>query len=546
VTDDVTDDEGTPPTGVSRLTPEALDLVLASLLERRPRAGVAAIGESGLFVPLPDGLPLDGHPEITGVASAFQLVRPEDHPVLVDVWEQARLHGSAGGVVHPVDDPRRQVAMHVLDLRHRFGTFIGVMVGYRAGGAAPDEVEERLRPRVCTVTKDEVAVATGCDRAATLMLGFRADELVGRLSLEFLHPDDHQRAITSWMDLMHRPGSSRRVRVRHLRADGSWLWVEMTNHNRMADPDVGQVVCELVDISEEMAAQEAVRASEQLLRRLTEALPVGVVQLDPSRRVVYANDRTTSVLGRRLTAPPGSGYRDLVAAVVREGDRERLEALVTAALDDGVDGDLELEIHWVGGVVRRIEVAVRALTHEDRVSGALLCLSDVTESAALREELFRRATVDTLTGCLTRAALLPRLEELLAEAAPGAGRAVSVLFFDLDGFKRINDDHGHAVGDDLLAAVGARLLAEVAPGALVGRLGGDEFLVVGTAQATAEQVAAEAIRLRDAVQLVALLDGRVVSRVTVGWAWTDRPRDAAALVAAADADMYTHKTGRRR
>ena len=543
MTDDLTDGEAVPAT-VSRLTPETLDLVLASLLARRPRAGVAALGDHGGFVPLPAGLPLDGHPEITGVATPFQLVRDEDHPVLVDLWERARLHGSAGGVVHLADDPERKVAMHVVDLRERYGVLLGLVVGYRGASAGPgDDDGERLRPRVCTVTKNDVAVTTGCDSAAVRMLGFAPEELVGRRSLEFLHPDDHQRAIASWMDLTHRPGSSRRVRVRHRLADGGWLWVEMTNHNLLEDPDVRAVVCELVDVSEEMAAQEAVRASEQLLRRLTDALPVGVVQLDPARRVVYANDRTTSVLGRPLAGRSGAGWADLVA-VVDPADRDRLERLVGAALEDAVDGDTEVGIAWVGGAARRLEVTVRPLTHEGRVSGALLCLADVTDAAALREELFRKATVDTLTGCLTRAALLPQLDELLAAAAPG--RAVCVLFFDLDGFKRINDDHGHAVGDDLLAAIGSTLLAQARPGALVGRLGGDEFLVVDTAAGSPEQARAEAIRLRDAVHLVALLGGRVVTRVSVGWAWTDRPQDAAALVAAADADMYSHKTGRRR
>lgn len=537
----MSDDDAVPVT-VSRLTPEAVEMVLASLLARRPRAGVAALAESGRFVPLPAGLPLDGHPEVTGAASAFDLVTPDDHAVLVDIWERARMHGSAGGVVHQISAPDRQVAMHVLDLRERFGVFLGVVVGYRAD-ARPVDDGERLRPRVCTVTKDSIAVTVGVDRAATLMLGFPQEELVGRRSLEFLHPDDHQRAIASWMDLTHRPGSTRRVRVRHRRGDGSWLWVDMTNHNRLEDPEVGLVVCELVDVSEEMAAQEAVRASEQLLRRLTDALPVGVLQLDPERRVVYANDRTTSVLGRTVTGRAGSGYEELVA-VVAPDDRDRLERLVAGALVDGADGDLEVGIAWVGGAVRRLEVTARPLHHEGRVSGVLLCLADITDAAALREELFRKATVDTLTGCLTRAALLPKLEELLAVAAPG--RTVSVLFFDLDGFKRINDEHGHAAGDDLLARTGERLRTEASPGSLVGRLGGDEFLVVCTTAHAPEQARAEAIRLRDAVQLVALDGGRVVSRVSVGWAWTDRPQDAAALVAAADADMYTHKVGRRR
>ena len=100
----------------------------------------------------------------------------------------------------------------------------------------------------------------------------------------------------------------------------------------------------------------------------------------------------------------------------------------------------------------------------------------MTDSIAMREELRRRATHDELTGCLNRAAITRALEQSIDDGEPGAQRAL--LFIDLDGFKEVNDDHGHAAGDELLRAVAGHLRASVRAGDLVGRLGGDEFLVL--------------------------------------------------------------------
>jgi len=115
----------------------------------------------------------------------------------------------------------------------------------------------------------------------TALLGWTPAELSGRRSLDLVHPDDHERAIASWMDMLSTPpGAARRVRLRHLHKNGQAVWFEITNHNHLADADRPGVIAEMLDISDEMAAQEAVRAAEQLMRRLTETLPLGILQID--------------------------------------------------------------------------------------------------------------------------------------------------------------------------------------------------------------------------------------------------------------------------
>jgi diguanylate cyclase (GGDEF)-like protein len=134
-------------------------------------------------------------------------------------------------------------------------------------------------------------------------------------------------------------------------------------------------------------------------------------------------------------------------------------------------------------------------------SGAIICISDVTERARMREELEIRATYDALTGCHNRASILAALERAMqAPSSRDAGTAV--LFVDLDRFKHVNDRWGHAVGDQLLRRTSERLTANARGGDLVGRLGGDEFLVVCENVATEEQAAAIGERIAAALREV--------------------------------------------
>ena len=110
--------------------------------------------------------------------------------------------------------------------------------------------------------------------------------------------------------MLTAPGHDQRVRLRHLMASGGWLWVEITNRNLLAEPD-SRIVTEMVDISDEMAAQDALRASEQRLRLLAESLPVGVLQLEADRHISYANERLTAITGVPLTRAVDRQFRHL-------------------------------------------------------------------------------------------------------------------------------------------------------------------------------------------------------------------------------------------
>ncbi len=116
---------------------------------------------------------------------------------------------------------------------------------------------------------------------------------------------------------------------------------------------------------------------------------------------------------------------------------------------------------------------------------------------AMQHELRERATRDPLTGALNRGAVLEALRLELSRARRPGG-SVSVLLLDVDHFKRINDEHGHPAGDEVLREIVRRLTASLRPHDSIGRYGGEEFLVV-LPGSDAAGAAATAERLRDVI-----------------------------------------------
>ncbi|MDP1734848.1 MAG: EAL domain-containing protein [Sulfuritalea sp.] len=107
----------------------------------------------------------------------------------------------------------------------------------------------------------------------------------------------------------------------------------------------------------------------------------------------------------------------------------------------------------------------------------VVTLRDITDRKKAEDELTRRATHDPLTGLPNRALIRERLAAAL-QRSRRSGLSIALLFVDLDGFKLINDTHGHEAGDALLKTVAARLIEQVRPGDTVARLAGDEFVVL--------------------------------------------------------------------
>ena len=156
--------------------------------------------------------------------------------------------------------PSQWMTLHFLDLRAAHGALLCVLLPSDEGpakqrNATADEVAPAA-PRFCTLTEDETGIVLDIDESFTQMLGYKAEEVIGKPVLDQVHPDDRARSVEGWMAML----STRRIqqmRLRRTRADGSWIWVDSTLHNYLNEPDRNDVLVELVDVSAEMARRRA-------------------------------------------------------------------------------------------------------------------------------------------------------------------------------------------------------------------------------------------------------------------------------------------------
>ena len=191
------------------------------------------------------------------------------------------------------------------------------------------------------------------------------------------------------------------------------------------------------------------------------------------------------------------------------------------------------------------ELATTVSTDVDGMTSVLAQFLDVDARKTQESSLEQAAARDSLTGLANRSRLVPSIQSLL-DAGPST--TAGLLFIDLDGFKAVNDRHGHEAGDAVLVKAADRLVAHVRPDDTVLRLGGDEFVVVCPVDtaAGAHPLAALAARLERALAVPIAFRGHHLSvGCSIGAARAAEGQSPQELIEAADQAMYRHKRGRR-
>ncbi len=171
--------------------------------------------------------------------------------------------------------------------------------------------------------------------------------------------------------------------------------------------------------------------------------------------------------------------------------------------------------------------------------------TQLEQSRARIVELEAKIDVDPLTELLNRRGFERELKRSVAYVKR-YGASAALIYLDLDGFKPVNDRHGHAAGDAVLKAVAAALLANVRASDVVARLGGDEFVVL-LWNVSGPAAAAKAIALEQAIYAtpVRWVPSTLVIGASAGVALIGALDTAADLLARADAGMYARKAARR-
>lgn len=291
--------------------------------------------------------------------------------------------------------------------------------------------------------------------------------------------------------------------------------------------------------STQMLLQE--RAAE--LRAILDNAYDAFIALDPGGVVLDWNRQAENLLGWRRAEVIGQPLAAMVLPpLLRRAYERDMRQLAESGGDAVLNRRIELTLHNRAGQELTVEVA---LAYVPRSSGHLFIafLHDISERKSLFASMEAMALRDTLTGLPNRRALLVTLNEAI-QRANRLRQNCAVFFVDLDRFKQINDRYGHEEGDELLRQFAARLRDNVRKTDTVGRLAGDEFVVIlenlqddGAAQETAD-------KLRPALlQPFKLKTTSVTLSASIGIAvhHPDDPHDIEMLLGRADRAMYQDK-----
>lgn len=385
---------------------------------------------------------------------------------------------------------------------------------------------------------NEMGVMLTYDPAIEDMLGWTAADLLGDALLSIIHPDDAQESIDRWLSVI-TTDQPVRGRVRQRTKTGEWKWFEVTNTNFLATE--GYVRCELFDVTAEVRMLHELTKQEEILRRLTEALPSGIVHFDRAGGLLFANHRLAEITG------VVHGQLDDYLELFDPATQEDIQTMALNIYRDAIEVDMEATLYRDDGLVRHTRLAFRPLlVDENGAGGLLICVDDITESWNLRNALAKQAATDELTGVANRSSTHEALEAAMADRrSVGSG----VIYFDLNGFKTANDELGHSHGDAMLVAFAERLSAAARETDTIGRVGGDEFIVV-TPNTSEKQLAALAKRLLEAVNAPS---PRFVMEAACGFTFIQHPETSGAsghqadragterAINEADTAMYVHK-----
>jgi diguanylate cyclase (GGDEF)-like protein/PAS domain S-box-containing protein len=417
------------------------------------------------------------------------------------------------------------------------------------------------------------------NEAALKTYGYSREEFLRLKTVDLFAADDRAR----YLDIMstRTPHESGSGQWRHCRRDGSVIEVETVSHACEMDGRPARLTL-VHDITERRRAERRLQMGHTITRLLAdsrtveEALPQALRAICESGGWVYGQRWELDKSANRLhcaeawhTAEPGldefEAFNRARTPVQGGGDgalhrvwggnspvwcadlAEEKMVRRPLALKVGLNSSFAFPIQIGGSFYGVLEFFGREVRQPDtslmesvRTIGSQV--GQFMARKAAEQNLRFVASHDPLTGLFNRSMFNERLQQALAQAARFE-RSLSLLFIDLDGFKNVNDTLGHNAGDALLTELAARLRATLREGDVIGRMGGDEFVVLVEEVAEATQAAEVAKKVLEMATRPFLFQGREC-RVTasVGISiYPDDGKDAQTLLKNADIAMYLVK-----
>jgi len=375
--------------------------------------------------------------------------------------------------------------------------------------------------------------------SVTQWLGWKPHELIGAAALSLLAPDQDLAWVESNRDQL-LAGQSVVQEMELIHRDGSKRWFEGRARPMMREGDsVGGFMVGLHDIHEQRLSRRALLLSEKRYRSAMQHAGVGMALMNPHFEIINVNEALCEFVGRTEDELIGGSW-----SVVTNAD----DLIVEAELLDRISkGELDTfrrvqRFRDAAGNMLYGDVTVAAARDDD---GSVVLLTkqvvDITEQTTSRRRLADLAARDPLTSLSNRSTVMQAIERSLDTSRGDAGR-VGVLFADLDNFKLINETLGHIAGDELLKAVAERFTTYLGRDAIVGRFGGDEFVIVAPQPADESLLTYYAHLMTQSLKDDFVIAGRrVVMTTSVGAALSRPGSTATGLLQDADVALSEAK-----
>ncbi|QYO78364.1 diguanylate cyclase [Devosia salina] len=371
------------------------------------------------------------------------------------------------------------------------------------------------------------------------MLGYASGELQpsSELWLELTHPDDRQRAIESGERHLRGETTEIETELRLKRKDGTWLWAldrgGIIERDELGRPT--RMIGVQTDITKQKAAELDLERANERFRLALDASDVGVWEVDFATETSYWDSRTREIFG--LGGDGESQPLNSWHAYLHPDDKASTEhAHENVGLETQV---IRYRIVLPSAQIRHVETFAKLVPVPNGANRVIGTIRDVTVETDQRAALQWAADHDGLTGLLNRTAFKQRLRVSLAAAG---ANPVCVLIIDLDHFKAINDQGGHAAGDRALCQT-ANVLRWAVEGEDVARLGGDEFAAI--VQGSVQEAETLANGIRRSIEGFGT-DTKLSASIGVAGS-SPTNRSASALIKSADLACYQAKrSGRNR
>ncbi|MBP9147651.1 MAG: EAL domain-containing protein [Rhodoferax sp.] len=410
----------------------------------------------------------------------------------------------------------------------------------RAGRALIMQAHEQLadlydQAPVGYLSLNEGGVITRVNQVAARLLGVTKDNLLTQPLSHFIDREDQDVFYLLRRQTL-RTDVAQTGELRLQRPGGEVFWAELIATRQPTEAGEFVLRVTLSDFTERHAAREKLGLAASVFANSRE----GIMITDASAQIVQVNAAFTRI----------TGYSD--QEVVGQNPRLLSSGRHGAEFHAAMWQDLQGKGHWYGEVWNRrkngevyaeLQTVTSVRNTQGQVTHYVALFSDITRFKAQQAQLEHIAHYDVLTNLPNRALLADRLHQSMAQTLR-RGDLLGVAYLDLDGFKTVNDQHGHAVGDQLLVALAARMKEALRDGDTLARLGGDEFVAVLTDLPDAAASLPLLQRLLDAASLpfqVGALSLQISASVGVSFYPQAEPTEPDQLLRQADQAMYQAK-----